>query len=178
MKRLSIILSILSIILVVVFFAYSISHQPKIGYVESDKLLANYKGMIAASEAYKSKFDIWKTNLDTLRSELEKEISKYQKEKSALSKKEDELSQKLIDTKRQQLIKYQRDIERKAGAEDKSATEAVLKKVNEYISNYGKENGYDFIIAATQSGNLVYAKGSLNLTDEILKGLNEEYESR
>ena len=47
--------------------------------------------------------------------------------------------------------------------------------MNDYIKEYGKKHGYTFIIGATGAGNLVYANEARNITKEILKGLNEEY---
>ncbi|HNP19915.1 MAG TPA: OmpH family outer membrane protein [Fulvivirga sp.] len=155
---------------------FSIENKPKIAYIESNRLLVSYKGMQAASSEYQNKVKIWTANIDTLRNELQTEIKKYEVEKKGLSKKERQLTEKLINTKQKQLVDYQRSIEQKAAKEDQEVTQKVLDKVSAYVKSFGNKHGYTIIIGATESGNLVYAEEALNLTDEILIGLNEEYE--
>ena len=164
--------AVLTAAIVVLFFRTS---SNKLAYVESNKLLMNYKGMQTASQAYQEKLKVWTANIDTLRSELQKEIEKYESTKTTLTPKEKELSEKLIQTRQKQFLDYQRSIEEKATREDQESTRAVLDKVNAYVKQYGEENGYDIIMAATESGNLVYAREGYNITEEILKGLNAGY---
>jgi outer membrane protein len=54
-------------------------------------------------------------------------------------------------------------------------TQSVLNLVNDYVKEYGKSKGYRYILGATGSGNLVYAQESYDITDDLVKGLNEEY---
>jgi outer membrane protein len=49
--------------------------------------------------------------------------------------------------------------------------------VNEYVKRYGEKNGYTIILANTQIGNIAYAEDRIDITDEVLKGLNSEYVS-
>jgi outer membrane protein len=44
------------------------------------------------------------------------------------------------------------------------------------MQDYGKKHGYDFIYGAQGSGNLMYANGQKNITDEVLKYINERYQ--
>ena len=67
------------------------------------------------------------------------------------------------------------DLKEKFQQEDQELTKKVLDKVNEYIKRYGKKGGYTIILAATQYGNIVYAEEGVDLTEEVLKGLNTEY---
>jgi outer membrane protein len=84
--------------------------------------------------------------------------------------------EELIDSKQQQYLDYEQAINNKISAADKQLTSKVLGKVNDYIRRYGKSNGYDIIMAATQYGNIVYAKDKMDITNEVLQGLNKGYE--
>ena len=45
-----------------------------------------------------------------------------------------------------------------------------------FISRFNKMKNYTFIFERSYGGTLLYADPSLEITDEILKGLNGEYE--
>ncbi|MEO1099708.1 MAG: OmpH family outer membrane protein, partial [Bacteroidota bacterium] len=118
---------------------------------------------------------IWQGNVDTLANEVQKAITDYEKESPTLTKKEKELSQELIRTKQKRLADYQKAISDKAAQEDGQMTSAVLEEINAYLKSYGESRNYRIIIAATEYGNVAYAADGLDITDEVLNGLNNEY---
>ncbi len=169
--------TIVGVLAVAVAYLY-FDRPHKMAYVESNKILVNYKGMQDASKDYQQKLSLWTANIDTLKSELNMEIKKFNEDKAGMTKKELELNQKLIATKQQQLLDYRQSVEEKARQEDQIMTEKVLEKVNTFIKHYGEMNDFDIIMAATEAGNLVFAKDKLNITDKILEGLNNEYDGQ
>jgi len=56
-------------------------------------------------------------------------------------------------------------------------TQSVLNQVNSFVEQYGKEKGYDIVFGTTNSGNLLYAKESMDITKEVLEALNANYSS-
>jgi len=131
--------------------------------------------MIDARKAYQQKASVWKANVDTLANDVQQAIKDYEKESVSMTTKEKELSRELIRTKQKQLADYQKAIQNKAGQEDGQMTQQVLEEVNAYIEEYGKKHGYRIIFAATEYGNIAYAVDGLNITDEVLEGLNKRY---
>lgn len=144
-------------------------------YVDSIKLMNGYKGMKDARKAYEEKTSIWKINLDSLKTELQDRIKDYQNKQGKLSQKEKQLTEELLNTKQHELLNYQQVVSEKMEKEDQELTTNVLNRVNEYIKDYGEAHGYDIILAATQYGNIVYSKNTLDITDNILAGLNKQY---
>lgn len=155
---------------------YHIFLKPsQIVYVDSNKLLENYEGMKAARQQFQQKAMQWQANIDTLKSELDKEIKAYEAGKPKMSSKERELNEKLIKTKSQQFVDYQKGIQQKSQQEDYQMTEQVLTEVNSFIEAYGKKNGYKMVLG-TSNGNIVYADDFLDITDELQKELNGNYQ--
>jgi outer membrane protein len=144
-------------------------------YVDSQKLVNGYQGMLDARKVYQQKATTWKANIDTLANEVQQQIFKYEKESSKMTTKERELSTELIRTKQKQLAEYQQAMNNQAQQEDSKMTTDVLTQVNAYIKKYGEANGYKIILAATEYGNLAYADEALDVTEEVLNGLNQEY---
>lgn len=147
-------------------------------YVDAQKLVNRYEGMKQARKELETKIKIWQANLDSLHSEAEKRINEYAKAGPSLSAKERQLMEELIRSKQQQYDSYQQAITEKIKGEDQELSSKVLSSVNDFIKRYGKEKNYTIIMAATQYGNIVFAKDELDITDEVLKGLNDEFAAR
>ncbi len=166
-------------VIVIVLQSVALYHtffKPAVVYVDSNQLLENYEGMKVARQAFQQKATQWQANIDTLKVELDREIQKYESEKQRMTTKERELNEKLIGTKRQQFIDYQKGIQQKSQQEDYEMTQQVLTEVNTFIEDYGKRNGYEIILGANSSGNIVYAEDHLDITDELQKALNTNYQ--
>jgi outer membrane protein len=168
------VLVLLAVAIAILFFLY-LDTQNKYVYVDAQKLVNGYSGMKQARQEFEIKSNAWKSNLDTLRMEAEAKIKEYDSKVRKISAKEKELLEELIESKQQQYMNYQQAIAEKIKQEDQQLTAQVLTKVNDFIKRYGKEKGYTIIMAATQYGNIVYAKDDADITDEVLVGLNAEY---
>lgn len=162
---------------VAVFILYLLHFQSEasVVYVDAQKLMVGYKGMALARKEFESKAGIWKANLDTLRAEAETKMKEYEARKGTLTVREKSLMEELIQSKQEQFENYQQVVQEKAQKEDQEIVKRVLEKVNSYIKTYGKRKGYRIILAATQYGNIAYAKDGIDITEEVLEGLNQEY---
>ena len=155
--------------------AYINFRHSEIVYVDSNQLINNYKGMQDARKAYQQKAAAWKANIDTLANEVQQQIMQYEKETAKMTAKERQLSQELIRTKQKQLMEYQQAMNTQAQQEDSKMTGEVISQINAYIKKYGKQKGYTIVMAATDYGNIAYADEGLDITKEVLEGLNKEY---
>ncbi len=174
------IVSIVSIVLSLAAIAFAANvyfNKKEIVYVDSMKLITNFKGAKVAKDAYEKKIAVWKANIDTLTMETNREIAKYEKEKKGMSAREQKLSEELIATKQQQLESYRQAIAENAAKEDQQVTGKVFKEINDFLKQYGEQKGYEFIMAATSAGNIVFAKKGNDITDEVLEKMNAEYQS-
>lgn len=143
--------------------------------MDSQKLINGYQGMLDARKVYQQKAASWKANIDTLTAEVQRQIMDYEQGVSKMTVKERELSQELIKTKQKQLYEYQQAMNSQAQQEDSKMTSEVLTQVNTYLKTYGEQHGYTIILAATEYGNLAYADEKLDITEEVLEGLNNQY---
>ena len=150
-------------------------NNDKIAYVDSGKILNEYKGSAEAKKAYESKAKVWQDNIDTLTNEVKFAIAKYEKSLATMSKKEQELSKQLIQVKQRELADYQHGIQENAKQEDGKLTQSVVVQINAYLTKYGKEHNYKMILIANQSGTIAYAREGLDITSDVLEGLNKEY---
>lgn len=175
MRRIHFVISTISLVGLIVISLFLFSKSHKIVYVDSIKVLSGYKGMEYAKKEYDVKVSVWNANLDTLKMEMEGKFQEYESKRMQLTAKEKELMEELLETKRQQYMNYQQMVAEKMKKEDQELTAKVYTKVNEYLKRYGEQKGYAFILGANQYGNIVYAENAVNITDEVIEGLNKEY---
>lgn len=77
-----------------------------------------------------------------------------------------------------QVNQYRAELQQRVLAAGQQADQELMKEVNSFLKSYGKAQGYDFIFGANESGNIVYAAESKDLTAEVVAGLNRAYDQR
>jgi outer membrane protein len=156
-------------------FVYNASDDDPIVYVDAAKLLNKYVGMEDARKVLQGQSAVWQANLDTLKAEMDVAVANLEKGKDKVSTSEGKLMEELAETKQQQFMMYEQSVKEQYQNKDREISQELLKKVNEYIKLFGDRHGYTIILAATHYGNIAYASESLDITDIVLQGLNNEY---
>ncbi len=176
MARINFIIGLVALISTGLLSGYVLtSPRAKLVYVDSEKLVNGYKGMQEARAEYQKKSATWKANIDTLTDEIQQAIAKYEKESPGMSPRERKVTEELIRSRQKQLVDYQAALRSQASQEDEQMSKAVLSEINGYLKRYGQEHGYTIILAATNYGNIAYADDELDITEEVLQGLNQAY---
>jgi outer membrane protein len=158
------------------FAIYKTYHSSDLVYVDVNKLIEGYKRTKIVKSEFDKKANVMKSNVDSLISNWQKELQNYEKERSSLSVKELELKQEILSNKQQQINSYQEAIQKQIQEEDKKVTQTIINDINDFIKEYGKSKGYQIIFGASGGGNIMYADESTDLTDEVLKGLNAQFD--
>lgn len=167
-------LNIFSIACILFLFTYIfLIKDDNIVYVESAKIMSEYKGALRAKKEYDAKVRLWQSNIDTLTIEVQNSIKKYEKELNGVSAKERELSKQLLDTKQKQLTDYQNAIRENARQEESKLFQGVVQEVNAFLLKYGKDHNYKIILIANQSGTIAYAREGLDITTKVIEELNK-----
>lgn len=170
--------NILTILIIIFLISEYFFRSDKIAYVDSVKLLNEYKGASAARKDFEIKARAWQSNIDTLSSDVQKSIRKYEKEMAGMSPREQQMAKQLIDTKQQQLANYQRSIQDNARQEEAKLNQGIVSQINNFLSSYGKKHNYKLILIANQTGNIAYAMEGLDITGEIVEELNGQYNGK
>ena len=97
--NLSLVLSVIALALSSSLLVSGYLSNRSIVYVDSNRLLNEYQGMVDARVEYQKKATSWKANIDTLQNEVTRSIMDYEKEVGKMTAKEKKLSQELIRTK-------------------------------------------------------------------------------
>jgi len=166
-------LTIAALVLFLLFIFFL--KNDKIAYVDSARILNEYKGSAEAKKTFQSKAKVWQANIDTLTNEVKYSIQKYEKSIATLSKKEQDLTKQLIQSKQKQLNDYQHAIQENAKEEDGKLTQSIVSEINSFLTKYGKSHNYKLILIANQSGTIAYAREGLDITSDVIEEMNNEY---
>jgi len=59
--------------------------------------------------------------------------------------------------------------------EEGKKTEDILNKIHEYLKEFNGGDKYDMVIGYSKGGGVLYAKEDLDITKQVLEGLNKKY---
>ncbi len=172
-----ILVSVALLLVAVTWLGFKSSTVPRIAYIKSADLVYNYEGMKEAQQKQEKKTEELKSNLDTLQVNFQKAINQYNSDYSKLSKQERLERENLLSVQQNQLKKYTLTIEEMIKKQDEQLTSGVLNQVNSFVETYAKKKGYDLVLGTTTSGNVLFAKESMDITNEVLLELNNQFKN-
>ncbi|HWZ20999.1 MAG TPA: OmpH family outer membrane protein [Cytophagaceae bacterium] len=172
MNKLIVLMGAIAGVSIIGLFMVFFLKNEKMAYIDTSKLMEKSKEIQAVRKQNELEAQKVKANSDTLMAEFQEELKRYEQGLSRMTSKEKQLSTQLLETKRNQIIQYQQATQQKVQQEEQQKTQAILVNINKYISDYGKSKGYK-IIFATTNGNIAYAEQGMDITEEIINGINK-----
>ena len=147
----------------------------KIAYIDVDSLLANYAFYQDLSEEMMRKEENYRLALTEEYKKLQTDAEAHQKKitNGVYSSVDRAQSEENRLTKRQQAIQEKSDkYTQELLAERDANSQKISETVDNFVKEYNKTHGYNMIISKSS---LLYADEALNITAEILEGLNAAY---
>ena len=147
----------------------------KIAYIDVDSLLANYTFYQDLAEEMTRKEENYRLALTEENNKLQKEYAEHQKKlaNGVYSSAERAQSEENRFQKRNQsLMEKSEKYSQELMAESNANSQKISETVDNFVKEYNKTHGYNMIIS---KASLRYADDALNITAEILEGLNAAY---
>ena len=147
----------------------------KIAYIDVDSLLANYTFYQDLAEEMTRKEENYRLVLTEEATKWQKDVEDHQKKISngVYSSVERAQSEENRLAKRQQSLQEKSDkYTQELLAERDANSQKISETVDNFVKEYNKTHGYNMIISKSS---LLYADEALNITAEILEGLNAAY---
>ena len=147
----------------------------KIAYIDVDSLLANYAFYQDLAEEMTRKEENYRLALTEENNKLQKEYAEHQKKlaNGVYSSAERAQSEENRFQKRNQsLMEKSEKYSQELMAESNANSQKISETVDNFVKEYNKTHGYNLIIS---KASLLYADEALNITAEILEGLNAAY---
>ncbi|MEN5197214.1 OmpH family outer membrane protein [Sphingobacterium faecium] len=168
LKKNAVVLGVLSSLFLSIFCFIMLSvGNDKIAYVESSRIFQEYNAAKSEREKLETRSKEFKLKLDTLSREIRETIIRN-------DGKEDANAKQLVLMKQKQFDDYQRSVQETLQSEEAAAMSKVAAELNSFLKEYGKRNHYKFIFIANPSGTIAYAAEGTNVTEDVLKEINQK----
>ena len=152
--------------------------QVKMGYIDSEKILNEYKPYLDAQKEFQRYEEELEREVAKRRNDLVKMQETYERQALLLSEKRKQEEQQAIMQKQQDLQRFVQEAAdpQRGRLAQKTAelSEPIIRKVNEIITQVAEDEGYDFVL---NSAALAYAKETHDLTDTVLEALAKDLEA-
>tara|TARA_B100002003_G_C13801773_1_gene395740 strand:- start:23 stop:589 length:567 start_codon:yes stop_codon:yes gene_type:complete len=150
-------------------------NQEKTAYVDTTKVIQDYKEMKDVEAKFESRRDSLTQLITGPQQQFQQEVQEYQQSMNSMSASQRQAKEQELQQKGQRLQQQSQMIGQQLRNDSDTAIDEVVEKVKDFVAEYGEENGYTYIFGSNESANIMYAKEGLDITDEILKELNESY---
>lgn len=159
----------------------SSTKQPsgRIVYVNTDTLLNNYEYYKDVVKEFENKRFALENDLQKRSQSFQNEVALFQKRAQAGGMSEDQAktTQMQLQKKEQDIMMFRDNAAGNLQEEQAKKTDQLLSNIQDYLRKYNKSDKYDMVIGYSKGGGVLYAKEDLDITEDVLKGLNEEYKS-
>lgn len=157
--------------------AEKIEYNGKIVYVQIDSVMSGYGLAKDLLDALAEKGQKAQNELTAKGRSLEREMRDYQEraQKGLITRFQAQDIEAGLQKKQQAVMEYRERKMQELAEEEAVTMNRISEAIMQYVRKYNAEKKYSMIIS-TQGGNTVLlADPSLNITDDLLKGLNDEY---
>ncbi len=175
MKSSLVITAIISLFICIAIVVWKYSNQEKIGFVRTQELVYGFDGTKEVQAKFNTKKLRWQSKYDSLQKDFEKELALYNRRFNDLSEQEIVTYKNKLNSKERLLKQQAESITRNIEIEDAKMMEGVVNQINSFVKSYAETEDYNIILGTTSSGNIMYAKPELDITEVVLKELNTYY---
>ena len=148
--------------------------QQKIAFVDNTKVVNEFNDKKDFEAKFQIKIEAFNKKADSMQKGIQAEAQMFQTRaaKMVQTKAEEEYNALL---QKKQMQDYQLNAEEKAlQAEGQQQIDTLVKQVKSFIKDYGKTNGYTFILGANEAGSVLYGAEATDITETVLEALNKE----
>jgi outer membrane protein len=148
----------------------------KIAYFELDSVQNNYAYYNEVRDDLNKKDQANAAKLNKIKGDYLNKYKEYQQKGSQLSEKEQSEYQQTLAKLQNDYEEAGQSINSEMNAEASEKLQGVKKKIEDYLKSYCSMKGLSYVFAASDRDNFLYYKDTIrNITDSIIKGLNDEY---
>ena len=190
MKNLSLVLNIILIVAVgVLFFLHfsGESSEPQqepgimeaaeysVGYINADSVLKNYDFFKEMQEKLQERGQKLEDEYKSRAEGLQKEVNDYQRNVNNLTIGQAKAVEESLMKKQQNLRMLQESLSQELIKEESKINQELYEKITSYLDDYSKNHGLQMVVKYNQGSDVLYASDSMNITNAVIKGLNDAY---
>nr|WP_299345341.1 OmpH family outer membrane protein [Allomuricauda sp.] len=151
--------------------------QNKIGFVDNVKLLDGYQEKVDVETKFNAKVETLSKKRDSISQAFQLELQEFQSKAQSMSQKNAQEQYNLLQQRGQFVAQQLQQEEQALQQSSQAEMDTLVNKVKDQIEAYGKTNGFTYILGGGEGGSVLYGVDTQDLTEEILKILNDKYKN-
>lgn len=190
MKNLSLILNAVLLVAVGVlyYFHFSAGKQDAsstssvnpgdltVAYIKSDSVLKHYEFLEVNGVQLENKTLKLREEYRNRAIGLQNEITTYQRNQSNMTLSQVRAVEEDLGKKQQNLQMYEQSLAQQLQQEEGKLQKELYDRITNYLKKYGTEKGLQVVLKYDVTSDVLFAGESLDITNDVIKGLNEEYQ--
>ena len=151
-------------------------NQNQIAYVDYAEVMNQYDAKIKLEESYQKKAQKFTRKRDSISQTLQLEFQAFQQRANKMTESQAQQEYNGLQSRGQIIGQQLQQEEQTLQQDSQIAMDSLLTYVRSEIEKFGKDKGYDFVLAGGEGGTVLYGKTTSNITEEIVNHLNTSTE--
>lgn len=149
--------------------------ENKIAFVDNAKLMNDYQEKIDIENKYKVRFEGFDKKRDSVGRAFQTEAMAFQNAAAKMNQNTAQEKYNELMLKKQNIGQLLQDEEQSLLQQSQTEVDTLKSKVRKFVKEYGKKNGYTFILGSTENGSVLYGDDAKDITADVVKALNDAY---
>jgi len=163
------------ILALVTVFALSSCEQQKIAFIDNGELINEYQGKKDIEAKFQIKDEAFKKNTDSLANGFQIEAKAFELAAAKMSQSKAQEQYNALMQKQQGLQRQVQMQQQAMQQEFQVEIDSAIVAVKEFVTDYGKKNGYTYILGKNEAGSVMYGSEANDITKAVLEALNASY---
>ncbi|MDR1199179.1 MAG: OmpH family outer membrane protein [Prevotellaceae bacterium] len=146
-------------------------------FVRMDSIINSFDMYHDLRKIYEEDVTKADTDLRTKAESFRKEVADFQEktDKGLITRSQAEQEQGRLLRRQQNLEEEQNRVRNELGEKEVVLLNQIHNAIMVYVNRYNEEKGYSMIISTSGTSSVLYGNPGLDITGDIIKGINEEY---
>ena len=156
----------------------SVAAELPIAYINLDSLLENYQFAIEANDQIMSKQEDARLKLNTRARNLQNKAAEFQRKldnNAFLSRERAEQEAMKIQKEQQELQELEAKLSQDIAMELQDINLQLADSLTNYLKEYNADGRFQMILSNTGKDNILMAADALDITNDVIEGLNARY---
>ena len=147
-----------------------------IAFIRADSVLKYYEYTKVNRDKLESKGKRLDQDLNNRATSLRNEIENYQRNRNSLTIGQAQAIEEDLTRKQQNFQMYQESVSQELMADQAKMNRELYDKITTYLKKFGQEQGLQVVIKFDPSSDLLFASDSLDISKQVIDGLNAAYQ--
>ncbi|MGE5424673.1 MAG: OmpH family outer membrane protein [Syntrophothermus sp.] len=158
----------------------SAGNAAKTVFVNIDTLNVHYKYVKDLSSDLEATGKKLQGEILSEQSSFEKDAADFQKQvqANAIPEAQAKTKYEALMMRQQALVEKKDRYTQQVADKELKMHQTLLDTVNNFLKRYNRNFGYEYILGYSKQGEILYANDMLDITTDVLKALNEEYDKK